>query len=461
MTDIDSIRPEIEGADSAFADLDPLGIARTQFRRARAHISDLKNGLVEFFEVPKRTISVCFPVEMEDGSVRTFQGFRVLHNQALGPGKGGIRYHPDVTEREVAALAALMTWKCALMDLPFGGAKGGVICDSKSLSETDLRRITRRFIHDLGDNIGPHTDIPAPDLYTNEQTMAWIYDTYDLLHPGHNNRPVVTGKPVTIGGSLGRLEATGLGCFFATQRFIEISPLPGLADLKGATVVIQGFGNVGAVAAHSFAEAGAVVLAVSDTQGGVFNETGLDLSTVVEHKAIHGTVVGTPGTRTVTNEELLLLKCDILIPAAIGDQIHRGNADDISAKLVVEAANRPITPAADEILARNGITVLPDILANAGGVTVSYLEWVQNTENQDWSLERVNAELRRKVFNAVDAVVDRWHSLSLPKDPAFDAQPEDTQDPSPPVISNDLRTAALVLAIRRVADVTLQRGIWP
>ncbi len=425
------------------------------------HIADLKHGLIEFFEVPKRTISVCFPVEMEDGSVRTFQGYRVLHNQALGPGKGGIRYHPDVTEREVAALAALMTWKCALMHLPFGGAKGGIICDTKSLSQTDLRRITRRFIHDLGDNIGPNTDIPAPDLYTDEQTMAWIYDTYDLLHPGRNNRPVVTGKPLSIGGSLGRLEATGLGCFFATQRFVEISPLPDLTAIEGATVVIQGFGNVGAVAAGLFAEAGATVLAISDTAGGVYNETGLDLAAVAENKATHGTVVGTPGTLTITNEELLVLACDILIPAAIGDQINRSNAEKIMAKLVVEAANRPITPSADATLAQNGVIVLPDILANAGGVTVSYLEWVQNSENQDWSLERVNAELRRKMFNAVDAVVEQSRKMACGNELDVESDPDDPPDLVLKDGSGDLRTAALVLAIRRVADVTLQRGIWP
>lgn len=442
-------------------DLDPLSIARAQFERARVHIADLKHGLVDFFQVPKRTITVCFPVEMEDGSVRTFHGYRVLHNQALGPGKGGIRYHPDVSQHEVAALAALMTWKCSLMKLPFGGAKGGVACDTKTLSETDLRRITRRFVHDLGDNIGPNTDIPAPDLYTDEQTMAWIYDTYDLLHPGENNRPVVTGKPLDIGGSLGRLEATGLGCFFATQRFIEISPLPDLTAIEGATVVIQGFGNVGAVAARSFAEAGAIVLAVSDTEGGVFNETGLDLDAVTGNKATHGTVVGTPGTRTITNAELLLLDCDILIPAAIGDQIRRDNAQDVAAKLVVEAANRPITPAADTLLARSGVVVLPDILANAGGVTVSYLEWVQNSENQDWSLDRVTAELRRKMFNAVDAVVEKWHSLEAPGDAVAGNETEEPAGPGPDEGPKDLRTAALVLAIRRVADVTLQRGIWP
>jgi glutamate dehydrogenase (NAD(P)+) len=413
----------------------------------------MQRGLIEFFEVPKRTIEVCFPVEMEDGSVRTFHGFRVLHSQVLGPGKGGIRYHPDVTRREVAALAALMTWKCALVHIPFGGAKGGVICDTKALSETELRRITRRFIHELGDNIGPHTDIPAPDLYTNEQTMAWIYDTYDLLHPGQNNRPIVTGKPLDIGGSLGRMEATGLGCFFATQRFIELAPMPRLTSIDGATVAIQGFGDVGSVAAKSFAEAGAHVVAVSDTQGGVYDETGLDLDAVTKYKKTHRTVVGTPGTRTITNDELLRLDCDVLIPAALGDQIRRDNAADVNATLVVEAANRPITPAADDILAQKGVLVLPDILANAGGVTVSYLEWVQNTENQDWSLERVNSALRRKMFNAVDSVVQCWRE--------FVAHESEKEDSDTNETSRDLRTAALVLAIRRVAKITLIRGIWP
>lgn len=461
MSETQSSPPAERAEEDPPENLDPLHIAQTQFHRAHAHIAGMQHGLIEFFEVPKRTISVCFPVEMQDGSVHTFRGYRVLHSMVLGPGKGGIRYHPDVTRHEVAALAALMTWKCALMHIPFGGAKGGVACNTKTLSKTDLRRITRRFIHELGDNIGPHTDIPAPDLYTDEQTMAWIYDTYDLLHPGQNNRPVVTGKPLDIGGSLGRLEATGLGCFFATQRFIEISPLPTLTRIEGATVAIQGFGNVGSVAAKSFAEAGAIIAAVSDTEGGVYDAAGLDLDAVTENKATHGTVVGTPGTRTITNEELLQLDCDILIPAALGDQILRNNAAAIKATLVVEAANRPITPAADDVLTQRGITVLPDILANAGGVTVSYLEWVQNTENQNWSLERVTAELRRKMFNAVDSVVDCWRDLHAVEEKGANENIEDALAPPTANLTRDLRTAAFVRAIRRVADVTLQRGIWP
>ena len=450
-----------EPGDFEPENLDPLAISQVQFRRAHAHLDDLKRGLIEFFEVPKRTISVCFPVEMEDGSVRTFHGFRVLHNQVLGPGKGGIRYHPDVTEREVAALAALMTWKCALLRVPFGGAKGGVVCDTKVLGETDLRRITRRFIHELGDNIGPHTDVPAPDLYTNEQTMAWVYDTYDQMHPGENNRPVVTGKPLEIGGSIGRFEATGLGCFFATKRFLQIAPLPGLEKIEGATVVVQGFGNVGSIAAKSFREAGVVVLAVSDSEGGVYNESGLDLEAIIANKTEHGTVVGTPGTRTITNEELLGLECDILIPAALGDQICRDNAAGVNAKLVVEAANRPVTPAADEILVQNGVVVLPDIVANAGGVTVSYMEWVQNIANEEWSLERINAELERKITDAVDAVVGCWRGLNASDRAAVVENVDETRKDHAKELLADLRTAALVVAIRRVARATLKRGIWP
>lgn len=441
--------------------LDPLVISKIRFHNARAHLDGLKRGLIEFFEVPKRTISVCFPVEMEDGSVRTFHGYRVLHNQVLGPGKGGIRYHPDVTENEVAALAALMTWKCALVGVPFGGAKGGVVCNTKVLGETDLRRITRRFIHELGDNIGPYSDVPAPDLYTNEQTMAWVYDTYDQMHPGQNNLPVVTGKPLEIGGSIGRFEATGLGCFFATKQFLEIEPLPDLEKIEGATVVVQGFGNVGSVVAKFFREAGAVVLAVSDSEGGVYNESGLDLDAIIANKVEHGTVVGTPGTRTITNEVLLGLECDILIPAALGDQVCRDNASRVKAKLVIEAANRPITPAADEILVQNGIVVLPDIVANAGGVTVSYMEWVQNIGNEEWSLERINAELERKMAGAVDAVVDCWRGLNASERAAAVESGDEARKAPANESLIDLRTAALVVAIRRVARATLKRGIWP
>jgi glutamate dehydrogenase (NAD(P)+) len=440
--------------------LDPLATACEQFRRARLHLKGFKRGLIDFFEAPKRTLEVCFPIEMEDGSIRTFRGYRVLHNRVLGPGKGGIRYHPEVTAREVAALASLMTWKCALMKLPFGGAKGGVACDPKSLSTVELRRITRRFVHELGDDIGPHTDIPAPDLYTDEQTMAWIYDTYDLLHPGENNRPVVTGKPLELGGSLGRREATAQGVFLATERYLETAAPDGLSSLEGARVAVQGMGQVGAIAARLFRDAGATIVAVSDSQGGIQADDGLDLEAVAAYKREHGTVVGLPETRTITNQDLIGIDCDILIPAAIGHQITRANAGAVKAKLIVEAANAPTSPAADDILSERGIVVLPDILANAGGVTVSYFEWVQNIQNQEWDLEEVNARLRRRMHRAVDAVLACWRDFA--EAGADDETTQVTMDQDlQQDHAHDLRTAALVVAVRRVGRATLERGIWP
>jgi glutamate dehydrogenase (NAD(P)+) len=380
----------------------------------------------------------------------------------MGPGKGGIRYHPDVTAGEVAALAALMTWKCAIVKIPFGGAKGGVVCNPKELTEVELRRITRRFVHELGDNIGPHTDVPAPDLYTNEQTMAWIFDTYEALHPGTNNRPVVTGKPIDLGGSAGRREATGLGVFFVTERFLELGIMPDLVGIDGATVAIQGYGQVAKAAARAFRDAGANIIALSDSQGGIHDQDGLDLEAVANHTREHGTVVGLPETKTITNEDLLGLECDLLIPAALGNQVRQDNAGKIRAKLLVEAANAPITPAADDILSTRGIFVLPDILANAGGVTVSYFEWVQNIQNQEWDLDDVNRRLRRRIRRAVDDVVGCWQELSLPTD--LTPEPGGKEEGTPVAVSPDsvdLRTAALVVAVRRVARATLERGIWP
>lgn len=456
---------EREGAvqSAATDELDPLRITREQFDRARAHLLGFKRGLIEFFQVPKRTISVCFPVEMEDGSVRTFHGYRVLHNRVLGPGKGGIRYHPEVTEHEVAALAALMTWKCAIVDVPFGGAKGGVVCDAKELGETDLRRITRRFITELGDNIGPHIDIPAPDLYTNEQTMAWIYDTYDILHAGANNRPVVTGKPLDLGGSVGRREATGLGAFMVAERYLELAPPPGLTGLRDARVAIQGYGQVGLAAARAFQDAGARIVALSDSQGAIHNEEGLDLDAVDAQKREHSTLVGLPESRSLTNEDLLSLDCDILIPAALGNQIRSDNAAQVRAKLVVEAANAPTTPQADDILHDRGVVVLPDILVNAGGVTVSYFEWVQNIANEEWDLEQVHGRLRKRLRRGVDAVVDCWREIRGGAGIAIQGEAPEPAEAAVPITERipDLRTAALVVAVRRVARATLERGIWP
>jgi glutamate dehydrogenase (NAD(P)+) len=424
--------------------LNPYDIAQQQFDAAAQYVADLPPGLRTFLRGSTRLIKVEFPVERDDGTVQTFSGYRALHSRVRGPGKGGIRYHPDVNGDEVRALASWMTWKCAVADIPFGGAKGGIICDPKTLSKTELRRITRRFIVELGDTIGPHTDIPAPDVNTTAETMAWIYDTYDMMHPGKNNLPVVTGKPVWMGGSLGRNEATARGCLFVTARAIAQGAVPGLDTLKGARVAIQGFGNAGSIAATLFTEAGARVIAVSDTKGGVTAADGIDVSAALQHKAKTGSVVGLAHTTNLSNEDLLHLDCEVLIPAAFENQIRADNVNNVKAKLIAEAANGPTTPAADRVLFERGVPVLPDILTNSGGVTVSYFEWVQNIENEHWTEQNVNAHLREKMEAATDAVLqmqleikDR-HSVAI-----------------------DLRTAAFALAIKRVATVALARGIWP
>lgn len=450
-------------ASSDPARLDPQAPVENHLQQALLYLPDLDHGLIAMLSLPKRVVSVSFPVEMDDGSLQIFQGYRVLYNRMLGPGKGGIRFHPQVTSEEVTELAALMTWKCALIDIPFGGAKGGITCNPKSLSDNELEHITRRYVSELGDNIGPHTDIPAPDLYTNERTMAWIYDTYDLMHGGRNNLPVVTGKPVDIGGSQGRTAATGQGCFYATERLIAKGGVSGLDSINNSRVAIQGFGNVGGVVAGLFRDAGAIIVAISDTQGGIYNDQGIDLKAAAEFKQIHGTVVGLPETLSITNHDLLELECDILIPAALSGQIHSENIDRINTKLVVEAANGPITPAADRVLNQRGIPVLPDILSNAGGVTVSYFEWVQNIENESWELDEVNAKLKRKMVHGVDLIMGRWQQLASAittvKTEAGDATTQPIQEPltTPP----GLRTAALAIALERLARVTQERGIWP
>jgi len=435
---------------------DLLTVTRRHFANAERFV-DIKRGLVDFFLLPKRSIKVSFPVEMDDDSVRSFTGFRVLHNQVMGPGKGGIRYHPAVSEREVQALAMLMTWKCALAQVPFGGAKGGVICDTRKLSSRELRRMTRRFVSELGDNIGPYTDIPAPDLYTNEQTMAWFYDTYDMLHPGANNRPVVTGKPINLGGARGRREATGRGVLIATQVFLENAGLPGLDRVDGAHVAIQGFGNVGSVVAELFAAKGAVIVALSDSHGGVYDETGIDVQKALAHKQETGRLVGLEGTSHISNELLLSIDCDILIPAAMENTLRKDNADKVRARLVVEAANGPISSAADDLLVKKDIAVLPDILANAGGVIVSYYEWVQNLHSEEWPLEQVNSRLERQMSHAVAAVMAKARELSriCRSDPVCD------DDSRLMLRASHLRTAAFVVALERLVEATLERGIWP
>lgn len=436
--------------------LDPVFISDQQFDKAICHIQGLKKGLIDFLRKPKRINITYFPIELDDGSVQTFQGCRVVHNRVFGPGKGGIRFHPDITIEEVISMARLMTWKCALANIPFGGAKGGVMCNPKQLSEKELRRITRRFTAEMFDVFGPHTDIPAPDLYTSEQTMAWIFDTYDVLHPGYNNLPVVTGKPLSMGGSYGRLEATGQGCVHAARRFLSKALLPQQQDIAGARVVIQGFGAVGSVAAEAFCREGARVIAVSDSRGGIFRDEGLDPEAVRKFKASQGSVVGMPDTMTITNAELLELDCDILLPAALSRQIHSGNANNIKAQLVVEGANNPTTAAADEILDRRGVYVLPDILANAGGVTVSYYEWVQNQANVQWDPDRIAAKLKQQMYVAVDTVFNRWQSFVV-----GEQEPVSEEERGERFSVPDFRTVALIVAIERVAQATLMRGIWP
>jgi len=431
--------------------LDLFVNARQQFERALTWIDDLKVGLVEYLINPKRTIHVRFPIHMDDGSIQTFHGFRVLHNRVRGPGKGGIRYHPNVSEAEVSALAAFMTWKTAVVNLPFGGAKGGIVCNPKELSRGELRRITRRFVTELGDAIGPHTDIPAPDVYTDQQTMAWIYDTFDMMHPGQNNRAVVTGKPLELGGSLGRDEATARGSLYATRQLLKRGVVPNMPVLDGARVAIQGYGNAGGTAARLFHEAGARIVAVSDSGGGISSDSGLDPEKVLAHKKDSGSVAGLPETTAISNEELLAYDCDILIPAALECQIRADNADKVKAKLIVEDANGPLTTAADEILQAKDILVLPDIVANSGGVVVSYFEWVQNLDNKQWELEKVEFLLNQRMVRAVDDTVDVWTDLKAKHKNGFNGKQS----------GPTLRDAALTLAIKRLATVILQRDIWP
>lgn len=442
-------------------DLNPNHIARHQFEQVIPYIRELAEspGLAEWLFEPEQAVHVTLPIRMDDGHIEVFYGYRVLNSAVRGPGKGGIRFHPQVDEDEVRALAAWMTLKCALADIPFGGAKGGVRVDPRKISQHEKASITRRFIAALGSNIGPYTDIPAPDVYTDAQTMAWIFDTYSMMHPGQNNRPVVTGKPLDLGGSLGRPTATAQGALFVAERFIELGGVPDLSSLREATVAIQGFGNAGRNAAILFAEAGATIVAVSDSKGGIFDPNGLDVSRVEEHKDRTGSVVGLDGTKDLAPLEVLEVPCDILIPAALENQITLANADRINTKVVVEAANGPTTPGADAVLASKGIPVLPDILANAGGVVVSYYEWVQNIEDQQWDEEEVHAKLRKKMRKATDKVVAKLADVQEGLD---DIRTEwAALHPGEEVPSPNHRTAAYIVAAGRCARAASERGIWP
>ncbi len=444
--------------------MNPYRIAQQQVDQAARYLPQLRRGLIDFLKQTARIVTVDFPIEMDDGSIRMFTGYRALHSRIRGPGKGGVRFHPDVTEDEVRGLASWMTWKCAVVNVPFGGAKGGLACDPKQLTRNDLRKITRRYIAELEDCIGPNTDILAPDVGTDAETMAWIYDTYEMMHPGRNNLPVVTGKPLDLGGAPGRREATALGCLFATSRAVERGILPQRQSLKDAAVVVQGFGNAGAIAAELFAQAGARVIAVSDSTGGIVNRRGLDPARVIAHKRRTGSVVGLPDCDPVSNAELLLLPCDILIPAALENQIRADNAAKVQARCIVEAANGPTTPVADRILFERGIPVFPDILANAGGVTVSYYEWVQNVKMEEWELDEIHEKLQKKMRRATDAVFDKQEELNRSLDGLATAsrrveQPSEAD--GEPLPRADLRTAAYVLALERVAKTATERGVWP
>jgi len=413
-------------------DLNPFRIAQIQFDMAAEYLK-LEPGLRQVLRTPKRILEVSIPTKMDNGQVKVFTGFRVQHNLALGPAKGGIRYHPNVTLDEVKALAAWMTWKTATTNIPFGGAKGGVICDPKRMSKAELERMTRRYTSEILPIIGPDKDIPAPDVYTDAQTMAWIMDTYSMT-VGYTAHGVVTGKPISLGGSPGRAEATARGLLFVVEEACKLKRM----SLRGATVAIQGFGNAGSIAARLFAEKKAKIIAISDSRGGVTNSRGIDPMKAIRYKERSGTVVGMPGASRTSNDDLLTMKCDILIPAALENVITLHNADQVKAKIVAEAANGPTTPHADEVLARRGITVLPDILANAGGVTVSYLEWAQNLQGLMWDEVEVNARLQKVMVRAFSEVVEtmrRYHTHP--------------------------RAGAMILAVGRVAEATLVRGLFP
>jgi glutamate dehydrogenase (NAD(P)+) len=421
-----------EAAGQTQVEHDLFSVAVEQFTIA-ADVIGLNDDMRQILSHCQRELTVNFPVEMDDGSVQVFTGHRVQHNTGPGPTKGGIRFHQGVSISEVRALAMWMTWKCAVVGLPYGGAKGGVTVNPKLLSQNELQNLTRRFTTEISSMIGPHKDIPAPDVNTNPQIMAWLMDTYSM-NVGYSVPGVVTGKPLALGGSPGRGEATGRGCVFAIE---EAANTIGL-DISKSRTVVQGFGNAGSVAATLIAALGSKVVGVSDSMGGIANPNGLDVAAVLTHKTNTGSVVDFPGAENVSNEDLLELDCEILIPAAMEKQITEENAPRIKARMIAEAANGPTSPEADAILRANDVFLIPDILANAGGVTVSYFEWVQALQAFPWTEAQVNERLKEIMSNAFRAV----HVTSQ----RYDVH---------------MRTAALVRAIERVAEFTKLRGIYP
>ncbi|MEM3386320.1 MAG: Glu/Leu/Phe/Val dehydrogenase [Nitrososphaerales archaeon] len=398
-----------------------------------AELLKMDPDIYQMLKEPKRVVTVAVPVRMDSGEVITYLGYRIQHNDARGPYKGGIRYHPDVSLDEVKALAFWMTWKCGVVDIPFGGAKGGVICNPKEMSRSEKERLTRRYTSMIAPLMGPYIDIPAPDVYTDAQTMAWIMDTYSQL-TGYRVPECVTGKPVSLGGSEGRAEATGLGAAICAS---EAANAIGL-NLKDATVAIQGFGNVGSNAALFLAEMGCKIIALSDSRGGIFSPKGINPLAALRYKEKTGSVVGMAGCDEITNEELLELECDILLPAALENVITQENASRVKARIVVEGANGPTTPEADKILYSNKVFVVPDILANAGGVTVSYFEWVQNLNRDHWNLAEVKRKLEEKMISAFKSVYETSVKYNI-----------------------DMRAAALMVGVGRVAEAIKTLGIWP
>jgi glutamate dehydrogenase (NAD(P)+) len=419
------------GAESHLRE-NPYELAQLQLRMV-GETFGIDPNLVGVLANCKKTVEVSIPVTMDDGSIGVYEGFRVTHNATRGPSKGGIRYHPDVTRDEVKALAMWMTWKCALMGLPFGGAKGGVVCNPKELSAGELERLTRRYTSEIINDIGPERDIPAPDVGTDGRVMAWIFDTFSM-NKGHSVLGVVTGKPLSVGGSLGREEATARGSLYCIQQ-LAIKQGHRLSDYS---LVVQGFGNVGANLAKLLHREGATIVAVSDSQGGVYNPKGIDIPTAIAHKQEHGTLVGLANADAVTNAELLELPCDVLAPCALEQVVTDENADRIKATVICEGANGPVTPAGDAILEDRGILVVPDVLANAGGVVVSYFEWVQGLQEYFWREEEVNAKLHDIVARAFE---EAWQ----------------TRD----VRATSLRLASYGIAVQRVAEATTTRGLYP
>ena len=411
----------------------PYQMALKQLQET-AKIINLDEGIHKILAKPKRVLTVSLPVKMDDGRIEVFTGFRSQHNDARGPFKGGIRYHPQVTIEEVMALSMWMTWKCAVVGIPLGGGKGGIICNPKNMSNSELERMTRRYAYAISDIIGPYTDIPAPDVYTGGQEMAWIMDTYSVLKGNRGEPGLITGKPLPIGGSLGRTEATGRGLSFTVREAAKKQNI----NMNEAVVVVQGFGNAGQYAAQLVEEQGAKIIAVSDTQGAIINKNGFKVNELIKFKLENKSIRGFPGATEINNDELLTTECTILIPAALENQITKDNASRIKTKIVAEAANGPTTPEADQIFYENNILVIPDVLANSGGVTVSYFEWLQNLRREYWSEAEVNERLDVIMTKAFAEVYDAHQKYNT-----------------------NMRTASIALAVNRVAEAIKLRGIWP